>query len=134
MIFILMAVGLSSCGLEDELDAAIIEISGEISNGGSAVAGALVLLIEGTNVSDGLNLSNASITDNRGRYTILNVDPGEYYLLAVDDSNGNLEFDAETDQLGFHGVNPSALDLDPDLIMVEASDIENVNVTSMYSL
>jgi len=136
MTMFLAAITLSllSCGIEDELDKAIIDISGEVSHDGNAVAGVLVLLVEGTSVAEGFNLSNGSITDNSGRYTILGVDPGEYYLLAVDDSNGNLEFDADTDRLGFHGVNPQGLDLEPDLITVSDSDVENIDVISLYSL
>lgn len=129
-----MTLSLLSCGLEDELDKAIIDISGKVSHDGDAVAGVLVLLVESTNIADGFSLSNGSITDNRGRYAILAVEAGEYYLLAVDDSNGNLEFDADTDRLGFHGVNPSGLDLEPDLITVVDSDLENIDVTNLYSL
>ena len=129
-----MTLSLLSCGLEDELDKAIIDISGEVSHDGNAVAGVLVLLVEGTNIADGFSLSNGSITDNSGRYTILAVEAGEYYLLAVDDSNGNLEFDSATDRLGFHGVNPGVLDFEPDLITVSESDVENIDVVSLYSL
>jgi uncharacterized protein (DUF2141 family) len=129
-----MTLSLLSCGLEDELDKAIIDISGEVSHDGNVVAGVLVLLVEGTTIADGFNLSNGSITDNSGRYSILGVEAGEYYLLAVDDSNGNLEFDAATDRLGFHGVNPQELDLEPDLITVADSDVENIDVISLYSL
>jgi len=129
-----MILSLLSCGLEDELDKAIIDISGEVSHDGNVVAGVLVLLVEGTSIADGFNLSNGSISDNSGRYTILGVEAGEYYLLAVDDSNGNLEFDAATDRLGFHGVNPQDLDLEPDLITVADSDVENIDIISLYSL
>ena len=134
MFLAAMTLSLLSCGIEDELDKAIIDISGEVSHDGNAVSGVLVLLVEGTSIAEGFNLSNGSITDNSGLYTILGVDPGEYYLLAVDDSNGNLEFDADTDRLGFHGVNPLGLDLEPDLITVSDSDVENINVISLYSL
>ncbi len=130
---LLLLMSFMSCGLEDELDEAIIEVSGKVTHEGTTVSGALILLVEGTTVSDGLSLSNGSLTDNSGNFIILNVDEGEYYLLAVDDADDNLEFDAETDRLGFHGVNPATLDLEPDLITVYDSDVENVDVVSLYS-
>jgi hypothetical protein len=112
----------------------IVEISGKVSDEGQPVEGAIVLLMESTNVADGLNLANGSITDNRGNYIILNVDPGSYYILAVKDQNNNLEFDADTDQLGFYGVNPGASDLTPDKIKVSEDDLENIDITDLYSL
>lgn len=134
MLLVMMAISLLSCNLEDELDKAIIDISGQVSHEGNSVAGVIVLLVEETGVSEGLNLANGSITDNSGHYTIFNVDPGEYYVLAVDDSDGNLQFDADTDRIGFHGVDPSSLDLAPDQISVTDEDVEDINIISLYSL
>ncbi len=133
-ILLILSFGLMSCDLEEKIDEAIIDVSGKVTHDGSAVSGAVVLLVEGTDVSDGLSLANGSITDNSGKFTILDVQEGVYYLLAIDDTNGNLEFDEDTDRLGFHGINPEGLDLDPDPITVSDSDVENVDVTSLYSL
>lgn len=133
IILAIMTLSTLSCNLEDELDDVIIDISGHVSHDGSSVAGALVLLVEETGVSEGLSLANGSITDNSGRYTILNVDAGEYYVLAVDDSDGNLQLDAETDRIGFHGVNPSGLDLEPDQITITDEDLEDIDIISLYS-
>jgi len=118
----------------DLLDKQIIDISGKITDEGSAVSGAIVLLVESANISDGLNLSNGSISMSNGKYSILDVDPGDYYVVAIDDKNNNMQFDADTDQLGFYGVNPDDLDFLPNKISVVDKDLENINIVDLYSL
>ncbi|MCF6239034.1 MAG: carboxypeptidase-like regulatory domain-containing protein [Candidatus Marinimicrobia bacterium] len=134
VILAIMLLNLAACDLEQELDDAIIDISGTVSNAGSAVSGVIVLLVEDVQVSEGLNLANGSITTSNGQYLILDVDPGVYYVLAVDDSDGNLEFDPAIDRLGFHGVDPDNMDLIPDQITVLDNDIEDIDIDSLYSL
>ena len=101
IILLLILLFGHSCGIEDkvkeEIDAAFIEISGKVTHNGSNVSGALVLLIEGTEISDGLVLSNGSVTGNNGNYNIYEVAEGEYYVVAIEDNNGNLTFDEDTD-------------------------------------
>ena len=131
-IFLSMLVLLVfSCDLLDEK---IINISGKITDEDSAVVGAIVLLVESADISDGLNLSNGSISTGNGKYIILDVDPGDYYVLAIDDKNSNQQFDADTDQLGFYGVNPDDLDFLPNKISVVDKDLENINIVDLYSL
>ena len=135
LVFLLLVILVSvSCDLVEQAEQEIVDISGKVSDEGQAVEGAIVLLMESANVTDGLNLSNGSISDNRGNYLILKVDPGSYYILAVKDQNNNLEFDADTDQLGFYGVDPSSSDLTPNKIKVSDKDLENINITDLYSL
>lgn len=122
------------CDLKEKVDEAIIDVSGKVTDEGQPVEAALVLLVEGTDVSEGLSLANGSVTNNNGRYIILNVSPGDYYVLAVDDHNDNLQFDADTDRLGFHGTNPSAYDFIPDKITVSDQDVEDVDIVDLYSL
>ena len=126
------------CDIEEKvkagIDAAFIEISGKVTHNGSNVGGALVLLVEGTEISDGLELSNGSISGENGNYNIFEVAEGEYYVVAIEDNNGNLAFDANTDRLGFHGVDPSNLDLEPDKVTVTDEDVENINITYLVSL
>ena len=126
------------CDIEEKvkagIDAAFIEISGKVTHNGSNVGGALVLLVEGTEISDGLELSNGSISGENGNYNIFEVAEGEYYVVAIEDNNGNLTFDANTDRLGFHGVAPSNLDLEPDKVTVTDEDVENINITYLVSL
>lgn len=123
-----------SCDLQEQLEEAIIEVSGKVTDDGEAVKGALVLLVESKDVSEGLSLVNGSVTGSKGRYLILDVDPGKYYVLAVDDTNGNMEFDADTDRLGFYGVDPDANDFEPNRITVQDEDVENINIVDLYSL
>lgn len=136
MIPILLFLGVvwTGCNLLDAADEAIVDVSGKVSNEGIAVEGAIVLLVESVDIDDGLNLANGSISNSRGNYTIVKVDPGDYYVVAIDDENSNLEFDADTDRLGFHGVNQSTNDLEPDRITVEDEDRQNINITDLYSL
>jgi len=128
LIVLLVSVG---CDLAEKV---IVDISGKVSDEGEAIEGAIVLLVESPNITEGLNLANGSITNNRGKYIILNVDPGSYYVLAVKDQNNNLEFDADTDQLGFYGVDPGDSDLIPDKIKVAEEDLEDIDITDLYSL
>ena len=137
-ILALIILSSHSCDIEEKvkkgIDAAFIEVSGKVTHNGSNVSGALVLLIEGAEISDGLELSNGSITGQNGNYNIYEVSEGEYYIVAIEDNNGNLTFDADTDRLGFHGVDPSNLDLDPDMVTVTDEDVENINITYLVSL
>ena len=137
-ILALIILSSYSCDIEEKvkkgIDDAFIEVSGKVTHNGSNVSGALVLLIEGTEISDGLVLSNGSVTGNNGNYNIYEVAEGEYYVVAIEDNNGNLTFDANTDRLGFHGVDPSNLDLEPDKVTVTDEDVENINITYLVSL
>ena len=127
-----------SCDLEEKvkkgIDAAFIEVSGKVTHNGNSVSGALVLLVEGAEISDGLELSNGSITGQSGNYNIYEVSEGEYYVVAIEDNNGNLTFDPGTDRLGFHGVDPSNLDLEPDKVTVTDEDVEDINIIYLVSL
>ena len=83
-----------SCDVEEKLtesiDVAFIEVSGKVTHNGNAVSSALVLLVEGTDITDGLELSNGSITGQNGNYNIYEVSEGENYVIAIDDNNNNL--------------------------------------------
>ncbi|MCK9559413.1 MAG: carboxypeptidase-like regulatory domain-containing protein [Candidatus Marinimicrobia bacterium] len=124
----------SSCNLLDSVDKKILDISGKVSENGAAVGGAIVLLVESTDISEGLSLANGSLTDNAGNYIILDVDPGDYYVLAIDDQNDNVQFDSGTDQLGFHGVNPATEDFTPNKITIDKDDLEDIDIVDLYTL
>ena len=130
IVLLMLSLGLMSCDLADEVDDAIIDISGRVSHDGNSISGAIVLLVEGTDVS-GVNLANGSFTDNSGNYLILDVDPGNYYVIAVDDANGNLEYDEGTDRLGIHGIDLSLTipDVTPEQIEVDEEDLEDIDIT-----
>ena len=131
IIFLFVVIG---CDLEEKLDDAFIDISGTVTENGEAVSNALVLLVTSASISDGLNLSNGSITGNNGNYNIINVENGEYYIVAIEVNNSNLEFDIESERIGFHGVNLEGLDIDPDKITVLNEDVQNIDITYLTSL
>ena len=137
LIFILFLF-LSGCDLKekvaDGIDAAFIEVSGNVSHNGIDVSGAIVILVKNVDITDGFAISNGSITGNNGNYNIYEVEPGDYFIAAIDDNNDNLIFDIETDKIGFHGVNPSELDFDADKITVNEEDVGNIDIIYMVSL
>ncbi|UCH64095.1 MAG: carboxypeptidase regulatory-like domain-containing protein [Fidelibacterota bacterium] len=131
---LLLLIWLIACDLGEEIDEAIITVSGNVSDDGQPVAEVLVMLVESPDSSDGISLANASITGSTGDYTILNVDPGDYYVMAVDDANDDFEFDVMYDRLGFFGIDPAVNDLEPDAIVVTDEDLENIDIEYLYSL
>lgn len=131
---IIVVLGFYNCDLENELDDAFIDISGIVTNNDEPVTNALVLLVASTDVSDGLSLSNGSITGSNGNYSIINVENGEYYIVAIEDNNSNLEFDIESDRIGFYGIDLIDLDIEPDKIIVSNEDIDQINITYLTSL
>ncbi|MEP5611487.1 MAG: carboxypeptidase-like regulatory domain-containing protein [Cyclobacteriaceae bacterium] len=118
----------SHCDVKDALDEVFIDISGNVSEDGAAVEGALILLLDSPDITDGVSLSNGSATGAGGDYTIVGVKEGSYYVVAVDDVNNNFEFDKDTDRFGFHGVDPSQADLLPALVTVSSDDVENIDI------
>ncbi|GAG89681.1 unnamed protein product [marine sediment metagenome] len=133
-ILLLLLIGVTACDLGEKVDEAIITVSGNVSDGAQPVSGALVMLVDSPDSPDGLSLANGSITSSTGNYTILNVDPGTYYVMAVDDANDNLKFDIATDKIGFFGIDPAGSDLTPDGIVVTDDDLENIDIEYLYSL
>lgn len=131
---LLVLIWMTACNLGEKLDEAIITVSGNVSDDGEPLSGALVMLVVSPDSSDGISLANGSITGSTGNYTILNVDPGTYYVMAVDDANDNFEFDVATDNLGFFGIDPAGNDLIPDTIVVTDDDLENIDIEYLYSL
>jgi len=133
-LLIILLLAVFSCDIDEEIDTAFIEVSGKVSENGETVNGALVLLVSNVSITEGFSLSNGSITDNNGNYRIINVEAGEYYVVAIEDNNGNLQFDTESDRLGFYGVDINELDIEPDKISVSNKDIEDINITYLSSL
>jgi hypothetical protein len=134
VILVALLIVVTSCNLLDTADEQIIDISGKVTEDGTVVKGAIALLVKSTTVADGLSLANGSITDNVGNYMILNVEPDNYYVLAIDDQNDNAQFDSGTDKLGFYGVDPSNQDILPDKIKVDDEDLEDIDIVDLYTL
>ncbi len=112
-------------------------ISGTVRDGSEPVEGAFVLAMQGLTV-DGLasmeiDLSNGSITNSIGDYTIIEVDPGTYQILAVKDLNGNGMVDWDTDQVGIYGPSIGGIPTGFTSITIEEDeDIEGIDITSLY--
>ncbi len=113
-------------------------ISGTVRDGGSYVSGALVLLLEyGDTATAGMSLSNGSATNSNGRYTIINVEVGDYFVCAIDDKNGNLTYDPGIDGIGYYGTVDTILGISiPAMVRIEeeGQDIDNVNIDELYVL
>ena len=131
---IILLLGIENCNVKDEIDKLFIDVSGNVSENEEVVSGAFVLLLTNVTISDGTSLSNGSITDANGNYTIINVEAGDYYIVAIEDTNGNFQYDSDIDRFGFHGVDLNALDLIPALVTVSDEDIEDINITYLTSL
>lgn len=134
-IFLLVSIFLllGSCELVEQAQEEIIEISGKVTHNGNAITGAIVLLLKDPSFSDGLSLANGSLTDNAGRYTIYDVAPGNYYVLAIDDQDDNLRFDNGIDRFGFYGIDTTVQDFVPDKISVKDSDLKNIDITVFFA-
>ena len=133
LLSLLLLLSFSHCNVKDAIDEVFIDVSGNVSDDGQAVAGAVMLLVTGPDLADGVPLSNGSITGSDGNYTIINAEAGDYYVAAVDDVNNNLQFDKGTDRFGFHGVDPNQLDLLPVQISVSTADVENIDITYLIN-
>ena len=116
------------------VDAIFIDVRGNVSSAGEPVAGAIVLLVEGTDITNGLSLSNGAISNSSGDYTILKPKKGKYYVIAIDDVNNNFKYDSGTDRLGFYGVDSDNLDFSPNRITIGTEDIEGINIIDFTAL
>ena len=135
-----------SCGLKEkinEIDERYTEISGNLSHNGNNISVGIVLLLEG-DVSlnlgelildlEELELSNGSISLFNGNYTIFDVDEGDYYVVAIEDNNGNLEYDADIDRVGLYGFNPNNFEIIPNKVTVADEDVEDIDITYFFIL
>ena len=146
MVFIL----LFSCDVEekvkgkiDEIDDAYINISGNLSHNDSSITVGIVFLLEGSVSLDldklsldleNLELVNGSISLFNGNYTIFDVNPGEYYVVAIEDNNANLEYDPNVDRVGLYGFNLYKLDPVPNVVTVNDEDVEDININYFFLL
>lgn len=80
-------------------------IAGNVSDNDVAIVGAIVILLdEGELLAAGAPLSNANLTGNNGNYRIYLVEPNtNYYVCAVEDADGNLEYTPGIDRIGYYG-------------------------------
>jgi hypothetical protein len=80
-------------------------ISGTVSDNGTALPGAFVLLLDsGELATGGMSLSNGSVTTSSGAYTVIEAQVKSYYVCAIKDVNGNNTYDVGVDLIGYYGT------------------------------
>ncbi|PIP14151.1 MAG: hypothetical protein COX49_00155 [bacterium (Candidatus Stahlbacteria) CG23_combo_of_CG06-09_8_20_14_all_40_9] len=109
-------------------------ISGTVSNGGEAVSGAVVLLLESDSLEAGLSLASGSITNSNGRYEIIRVEPGNYYISAIKDEDGNLQYDKGIDMFGWYGERDTItrLTIPRQVTVVKGDNLTGINIDTLY--
>tara|TARA_Y100001968_G_C18914438_1_gene506831 strand:- start:90 stop:554 length:465 start_codon:yes stop_codon:yes gene_type:complete len=137
---------LLSCGVKekiDEIDDAYLTISGNLSHNDSSITVGIIFLLEGrVNLDleklslelDNLELVNGSISLFNGNYTIFDVTEGEYYIVAIEDNNANLEYDPNIDRVGLYGFNLYNFDPIPNAVTVTDEDVEDININYFFLL
>ena len=109
-------------------------ISGTVSNGGEAVSGAVVLLLESDSLEAGLSLASGSITNSNGKYEIIRVEPGNYYISAIKDEDGNLQYDKGIDMFGWYGERDTitGLTIPRQVTVVKGDNLTGINIDTLY--
>ena len=107
-------------------------ISGTVTNNNTSVKGAFVLLLKQSSMGSEQPLANASVTNDKGKYKILMVEPSSYYVAAVKDENSNLQYDPGTDLLGWYGHEELGVVV-PDLVTVsKGQDVTGIDITKLF--
>jgi len=109
-------------------------ISGTVTNGGSPVSGAIVLLLESDLLTAGMPLKNGIFTSSEGKYEIIRVETGTYYISVIKDENGNWKYDKGTDMFGWYGERDTLTGLTiPALVAVtEGDDLTGIDIDTLY--
>jgi len=109
-------------------------ISGTVTNGGEPVSGAIVLLLESDTLLAGLSLTNGSITNSNGRYEIVRVEPGNYYISAIKDENENLQYDKEIDMFGWYGERDTliGLTIPQQVAVAKGNNLTGMDIDTLY--
>jgi hypothetical protein len=109
-------------------------ISGTVRNGGEPISGGIVLLLESDSLEAGLSLENASITNSSGKYEIIRVEPGSYYISAIKDENENLVYDEETDMFGWYGERDilTGLTIPRQVTVTEGENLTGIDIDTLY--
>ena len=67
-----------------------------------------------------------------GNYTIFDVTEGDYYVVAIEDNNANLEYDPNIDRVGLYGFNLYDFDPIPRIVTVTDEDVEDININYFF--
>lgn len=132
LIIAVVAIFMLSC--EEVLEKGTIR--GNVSDEGSEVSGAYVLLLDSGSFIDGDQpLDNGSITDGDGDYIILMVEPGKYYyVVAVKDNNGDLKYTPGVDEVGYYGDYMGFNWIPTEVTVGSGGVLEGIDITEMYIL
>jgi len=111
-------------------------ITGNVKDDGNNVSGAFVLLLdEGKIIMAETPLSNGSVTDKSGNYSIFLVEPDKnYYIAAVKDENGDTTYTPGIDPIGYYGqFNKETQIWIPAAVRVGSGERKaGINVADMY--
>jgi len=125
---------LFTLGCEEAAKELSTTVSGYVKDDETPVGSALVFLLSyGDTASTGMSLDNGSITNSSGRYVIVEVQTGDYFVCAVKDNNGNMTYDSGVDAIGYYGDVILGITI-PEKFTVqnEGDDIDSINIEEMY--
>ena len=136
LLLCFLALLLMTIGCQEAAQALSTTISGNVQDDGEPVSGALVFVLEfGAEAEAGMSLESGSITGGEGNYTVIEVDPGEYYVCAIKDENGNLTYDRDTDPIGYYGTVDTLLSITiPAKVTIEeeGQDVIDIDIEDMF--
>jgi len=109
-------------------------ISGTVTNGSSPVSGAIVLLLESDLLTAGMSLKNGTFTSSEGKYEIIRVETGTYYISVIKDENGNWKYDTGTDMFGWYGEKDTlmGLTIPAPVAVTEGDDLTGIDIDTLY--
>ena len=115
-----------------------VTIKGFVSDSGQSVVGAIVLIFNDDQIDSGASIDidneniNGSFTGNDGGYTIIRVEDGTYYVVAIKDENGNKSYDLGVDPIGWYGHDSFGIII-PDPVVVSGEDVSGIDIDTMYA-
>lgn len=115
-----------------------VTIKGFVSDSGQPVVGAVVLIFNDDQIDSGASIDidneniNGSFTGDDGGYTIIRVEDGTYYVVAVKDENGNKSYDLGVDPIGWYGHDSFGIII-PDPVVVLGVDVSGIDIDTMYA-
>jgi len=120
------------CKCEDITETGTIK--GTVYNDYAPASGVYVLLLDsGKLLEQDQPLSNGSITNSNGNYTIYMVEPDKYYyVVAVKDNNSDLRFTLGVDEFGYYG-DWNGIKWIPTEVKVEKGQVlEGIDIKELY--
>ena len=109
-------------------------ISGTVLNGDSPVSGAIVLLSQSDSLTAGISLKNGAMTNSEGKYEIIRVETGTYYISAIKDENGNWKYDRDGDMFGWYGEKDTltGLTIPTSITVTKGDNLTGIDIDTLY--